>query len=82
VHGAAAFCARELLVENYGKHLANSKLSGRSRRVGHETSVPLCLWFGNNTVMGSPPNVAISSTVSVHYEGSQRILPSANFGEL
>jgi hypothetical protein len=27
VHGASAFGARELLVENYGKHLANSKRS-------------------------------------------------------
>jgi hypothetical protein len=27
VHGAAAFCARELLIENYGKHLTNSKRS-------------------------------------------------------
>jgi hypothetical protein len=25
--GASAFCARELLVENYGKHLANSNRS-------------------------------------------------------
>jgi hypothetical protein len=27
VHGAAAFCARELLVENYGKVLASSNRS-------------------------------------------------------
>src|SRR5918993_2445268 len=27
VHGASAFCARELQLENYGKHLANSNRS-------------------------------------------------------
>jgi hypothetical protein len=26
-HGAAAFCAHETLIENYGKHLANSNQS-------------------------------------------------------
>jgi hypothetical protein len=52
VYGAAAFCARELLVENYGEHLAHTNRSTplSESRVRNLSSPVFVVWqqYGRN----------------------------------
>ena len=53
MHEAAIFCARELLVENYGKDLPNSNRSTPfSESRARNLSSPVFV-FDNNTVMAN-----------------------------